>query len=64
MILIFIWRLNGEISLPRSRFLGDIDSQIMGTFSGDDVNVEIAEVRVPVLNENHCPNSGSGNILM
>ena len=48
----------------QSKFFGDIDSKIMGTFSGDDVNVEIAEVRVPVLNENHCPNSGSSNILM
>ena len=48
----------------QSKFFGDIDSKIMGTFSGDDVNVEIAEVIVSVLNEGHCPKSGSSNILM
>lgn len=33
------------------QILGDIDSQIMGTFSGDDVNSEIVEVRASVVNE-------------
>ncbi|XP_054786104.1 ankyrin repeat-containing protein ITN1 [Prosopis cineraria] len=33
------------------QILGDIDSQIMGTFSGDDVDTEIAEVRASVVNE-------------
>lgn len=33
------------------QILGDIDSQIIGTFSGDDVNTEIAEVRASVVNE-------------
>ncbi|KAF7811376.1 ankyrin repeat-containing protein ITN1-like [Senna tora] len=33
------------------QILGDIDSQIMGTFSGDDLNSEMVEVRACVVNE-------------